>query len=134
MSTELVADFIFLLHVLTFIFVVSVPFIGSDTLVLLNLVFMFGILVHWICNNNICILTVVEKAIRGTPDDAQTFFGKLFGGVYTFGKDSRISWWILGFLILLSLYKVIKGNVVPKLINDFKLSYKEIHRSIRQSE
>lgn len=128
------ADFIFVLHVLIFIFVVSVPFIGSDMLVLLNLVFMVGILVHWICNNNICILTVIEKAVRGTPDDTQTFFGKLFGGVYSFGKDSRISWWILSFLILLSLYKVIKGKVVQKLIDDFNYSYKEISRRIRQQE
>lgn len=133
MSTFL-ADFIFVLHVLIFMFVVTVPFIGSDMLLLLNLVFMIGIIVHWICNNNICVLTVIEKAIRGTPDDTQTFFGKLFGGVYSFGKDSKISWWILSFLILLSLYKVIKGNVVPKLIDEFKYSYKEIYRSIRQSE
>lgn len=127
----MLADLIFFLHIFIFLFVVSVPFVGSDILVLLNLVFMIGILVHWICNNNICILTVIEKALRGTPDDTQTFFGKLFGGVYSFGRDSKISWWILSFLILLSLYKVVKGKVVQKLIDEFKYSYKEIHRSIR---
>lgn len=128
---ELIANLIFMLHVLIFLFVVTVPFIGSDMLVLLNLVFMLGILVHWICNNNICVLTVIEKHIRGTPDDTQTFFGKLFGGVYTFGKDSKISWWILSFLILLSLYKVIKGKVIQKLINAIKHDYQTIHRRIR---
>lgn len=124
---ELLANIIFILHVLIFLFVITVPFIGSDIFVLLNLVFMIGILVHWICNNNICVLTVIEKTIRGTPHDDQTFFGKLFDGVYTFGKDSRISWWILCFLILFSLYKVIKGKVIQKFINELRDSYKAIH-------
>jgi hypothetical protein len=131
---EFIANLIFILHVLIFLFVVTVPFIGPDMLVLMNLVFMLGILVHWICNNNICVLTVIEKSIRGTPHDDQTFFGKLFGGVYTFGKDSRISWWILCFLILFSLYKVIKGKVIQRFIDAVKYDYKAIHRRIRHQE
>lgn len=123
---NIVADIIFILHILIFLFVLFVPFIGSDYLVLLNLVFMIGILIHWICNNNICVLTVIEKSIRGTPHDTQTFFGKLFGGVYTIGKDSKISWWVLSFLILLSLYKVIKGNVLQNIIYEFRNGYKKI--------
>lgn len=124
------ANLIYILHVLIFIFVVTTPFFGSDILVLMNLVFMIGILVHWICNNNICVLTVVEKFLRGTPDDTQTFFGKLFGGVYTFGKDSKISWWILSFLIILSLYKVIKNKTIQYFINELRDGYKTIHRRI----
>lgn len=124
------ADLIFFIHILIFLFVVCVPFVGSDILVLMNLVFMIGILVHWICNNNICVLTVIEKAIRGIPNDTETFFGRIFGGVYGFGKDSKITWWVLCFLILLSIYKVVKNKAIQNIIHEFRDSYTAFHKRI----
>lgn len=116
MINNIVANILFILHIFIFLFVVVTPFTNYDILILLNMVFMMGIFLHWIVNNNICALTVLEKKLRGKENDEETFFGKLFGHVYTFGKDEKISWVILIGLILFSLLKVIKRNTIPVLI------------------
>lgn len=116
MINNIVANILFILHVFIFLFVVVTPFTNYDILILLNMVFMMGIFLHWIVNNNICALTVLEKKLRGKENDEETFFGKLFGSVYTFGKDEKISWIILIGLILFSLIKVIKRNTIPIII------------------
>ena len=123
-NNSLIADILFLIHIAIFLFVVITPFTEYPILVLLNLVFMLGILAHWIANNNMCVLTLLEKKMRGTEDDHETFFGKLFGKVYTFGKDERLSWVILLILILFSLIKVIKNNTVNDLIECLRQSHK----------
>ena len=78
---EALADFIFGLHVLLFLFVVLTPFIGSPDLILIDLMLMVSVYFHWILRDNTCVLTVIEKTLRGTPDDKQTFFGQLFGQI-----------------------------------------------------
>lgn len=98
-----VADLIFLLHILIFLFVVLVPFIGSPLLVLLNLIFMIGILFHWVLGSDVCALTVLESYIRGQPM-TETFFGRLFGPMYRI--DFKTSKLILMCLIIFSILKL----------------------------
>jgi len=102
---EALADFIFGLHVLLFLFVVGAPFFASPDWILIDLMLMVSIYFHWILRDNTCALTVLEKFIRGTPDDKETFFGRLFGEAYTFGRDSKISWAVIMFLILIAAYR-----------------------------
>ena len=102
---EALADFIFGLHVLLFLFVVITPFIGSPDLILIDLMLMVSVYFHWILRDNTCVLTVIEKTLRGTPDDKQTFFGQLFGQMYTFGRDSKVTWAAIMVLILVASYR-----------------------------
>lgn len=111
----LLADIVYLLHIFILLFVTIVPFTNYDTLILMNLVFMFGILFHWIINDNTCAFTMLEMKLRGLDSD-ETFFGKLFGKLYTFGKDERITWLILVFLIILSTVKSLKNNTLQRVI------------------
>lgn len=124
MINNRLADFLLFLHIIIFLFVTVTPFTNYDILILLNTVFMLGIFFHWIVNNNICVLTVIEKKLRGKEQDDQTFFGKLFGHVYTFGKNEKISWVILIGLILFSILKLIKNNTVGELIECLRQSHK----------
>ncbi len=113
-----VGNFIFLLHLAMFLFCVIVPFFGSDELVLMNLVFMIGVLFHWMLNNNTCALTEFEKWITGNCDDTSTFFGRLFGDFYTkTEKYGHVSWVVILILIAISLRKVVKNKTLQKIIH-----------------
>jgi hypothetical protein len=102
---EALADFIFGLHVLLFLFVIGAPFFASPDWILIDLMLMVSVYFHWILRDNTCALTVLEKVIRGTPDDKETFFGRLFGEAYTFGRDSKISWAVIMVLIIVATYR-----------------------------
>jgi hypothetical protein len=100
------ADVISFVHSLISAFVIIVPFLGDIYLVGFNFFFMLLIGFHWIVNNNICALTVIEKIIRQKFDDSETFFGSVFGKVYSIGNDSYVYWAVLIVLILLSMKKI----------------------------
>lgn len=102
---DLVADFIFGLHVLIFMAVVAIPFIGNQKWILIDLMFMWSVYLHWLLNDNTCALTVAEKMIRGTPDDESTFFGRLFGKAYDFGKDNKMSWFFIVLLMMIATFR-----------------------------
>lgn len=102
----LLGEIVSFIHGWIFSFVTIVPFIGEFDLVFLNLVFMFGIMIHWYLNNNICALTLLEKIIRGTQDDDQTFFGQIFGKVYSIGKDSHLYWIGISILVTVSIVRL----------------------------
>lgn len=100
------ADIISFIHAWVLSFVCLVPFIGDMYFVLMNLVFMFGIMVHWYFNSNVCALTILEKIIRGVSDDTQTFFGQIFGKIYSVSNDSPIYWYGIILLVFVSLIKI----------------------------
>lgn len=102
---ENLANFIFGLHVLILVSVVVTPFIGTPKWILIDLMFMWSVYLHWLLNDNTCALTVLEKTIRGTPDDESTFFGRLFGKAYEFGRDNKFSWGIIVFLMMIATYR-----------------------------
>ena len=110
--SEFLATLVAIAHGIATLFVGLVPFVGSLDLVLINIAFMFGIMAHWYLNSNVCALTLLEKFLRREPDDEKTFFGSVFGGIYSLHKDSPVYWigiWFLvavSFLRLLTLIKV----------------------------
>jgi len=113
-------NIIFILHLILFGLSVTIPFIGSDKLLLLNTVFLIGVLLHWMMNNNACFLTQVENWMTGRPSH-ETFFGRLFGDFYTnTEKCGHVSWLILIALIVYSVHKLIKRNVIQQFINDVR--------------
>ena len=103
---NILSDIISFIHGWILSFVVLIPFIGEQHLVFVNVFFMFGIMLHWYLNNNICALTVMEKLLRGKTDDEETFFGQIFGKVYSVGKDSFMYWIVIIILILISIIKI----------------------------
>jgi hypothetical protein len=61
---ELILKIITVLHALLVLFVIAIPFTGYTPLLLLHVVVVPFIIAHWLCNNNTCILTVIEKNLR----------------------------------------------------------------------
>lgn len=103
---NVIADLVSFIHWWMLCFVCLVPFIGDMYFIVVNLVFMFGIMFHWFLNSNVCALTILEKTLRGVADDGQTFFGKIFGKVYSVANDSPIYWYGIVFLVIVSLIKI----------------------------
>lgn len=91
---EILLKIITLSHILLVLFVVLTPFIGSNYFLLLHAIFVPFMMIHWICNDNTCILTVIEKKIRKSihgdkykQDDCITC--KLIEPVYDFRKNYK---------------------------------------------
>ena len=40
------------------------------------------IMIHWLTNQTVCALTIMEKALRGTNLDEETFFGQVVNPIY----------------------------------------------------
>jgi len=54
------------LHTILVLFIVVIPFIGKNYLLFLHAITGITILIHWIFNNNICSLTLIEYKLRET--------------------------------------------------------------------
>lgn len=103
---SVLSDLVLFVHSFISVFVMFVPFFADIQLVSLNLLFLLFTALHWILNNNICALTVLEKLIRRKYQDEETFFGSVFGKVYSLGNDSKIYWYVLIFLVFFSIQKI----------------------------
>ena len=111
-------------HILIVCFVVFAPFSNSNFILLMHLIIVPFIIVHWLTNNNVCSLTIMEKKIRtklyGPLDNKNDCFTcKIIEPVYDFKKNyknqSRAIYGITTVLILISLVKVFNkykcGNI-----------------------
>ena len=84
---------IFILHILFFLFVVSVPFTNSNYLSLLHIIIVPFVIFHWFLEDHTCSIVFVEnklnKYIFNTCDDYKGFFAKLIEPVYDFKLDNK---------------------------------------------
>lgn len=108
------ANIIFIIHLLTVVFVALTPFVGTQDAMFLNFIFMSGILVHWIGSDSTCCLTVLEQYLRGETDPEQTFMGKIMGPVYTFGNEKFVTQFGLFLLMMVTLYRL-DGSTLSKI-------------------
>jgi hypothetical protein len=98
---------IWILHAVFLAFVVLAPLTGSETLLLFHAIAIPLLWVHWLANDDGCILTVLEASARGV-DAGETFMQRLVGPVYKLeGEHARALAWIgSGALWALSVYKL----------------------------
>lgn len=114
--------FIFLIHIGVVLFILFMPYVNNVCLLFLYVVISSGILVHWIGNNDICILTEIEKKLNKTisaKEQDKYFLEQIISPIYTFPhmheKLHYISYVILIFGLSLSLSKLIYRMQTEKL-------------------
>ena len=76
---------------------------------------------HWATNQTVCALTEMEKLLRGTRDDNQTFFGKVVGPVYSFKSqdvEDATVWMIMISLWMITVIRL-HNNGFGKLARVF---------------
>jgi len=85
---------IMLIHILYILFVFLAPFVDSNYLLLLHVTMLPFMMLHWICNNNVCFLTMVEKKIRkiiyGKLDEKDCITCRIFNPIYDFNKNNKL--------------------------------------------
>lgn len=109
-----------LLHFIFVLFVLLVPLTNSNYLLFLHSIFIPFLILHWICNDNTCVLTIIERKLRKdiykedyVEEDCLTC--QLIEPVYDFKKNYQgftniiyaitISLWVISAIKLYSKYK-----------------------------
>lgn len=117
MFDTFVANLIYIIHFAVLGFVVLAPFSSNQKILTIEMALLLTIMFHWITNNQVCCLTEFEKILRDETDDGNTFFGRIMGPVYSFGKDSQVTQILLFILIMVTLYRVkpLEGLEIKKL-------------------
>ena len=129
---DLILKIVSLLHILFVIFVIVAPFSGSNYFLMLHSVFIPFIIIHWICNDNTCVLTIVERYLKrkvyGKIDEDECITCKLIEPVYDFKKNySQFSTIIYTVTILLwlvtmsSLTYKYKSGQITSYVDLFKI-------------
>jgi len=80
------------IHILLMLFILLVPFFGSNYLLTMHFIIVPFIILHWVVNNNTCALTIMEHKIRETMtgtvcdvNDCITY--RIISPVYDFNKN-----------------------------------------------
>ena len=122
---EILLKIITLLHVLFVLFVILAPLFDSNYFLFLHSIFIPFIMLHWICNDNTCALTLIERKLRKDilkqTDDEDCITCRLIEPVYDFKNNYKrfsniiyaitIGLWIIATSKLICKYKfgLIKG-------------------------
>lgn len=119
-----------LAHFVLLVFILVTPFINIPYLSMLHILVIPSILLHWILNNNICSLTVMEKFIRNKISKGKEeiknedcFTCRLIGDVYDFKKNhSQYTLFLYSTMLALWIINVCKvcNNVKINLDYFFK--------------
>lgn len=116
---KILADIIMVCHILFILFVIFTPFWGNNYMLLMHAIIVPFIMLHWVMNDNTCILTVVEKALRAKAgqgvDPNDCFTCRLIEPIYDFKKNyDNFS------MFLYIITTVLWGLSAYKLYNKFK--------------
>lgn len=97
-----------ILHLAFAAFMLLAPFSNSKLLIVLHAIITPFILFHWICNDDTCFLTLVERYLRGIDDTETSFFHSIVSPIYKLPDIvvGRTVWIVTVLLGLLSWYRV----------------------------
>ena len=102
-----------IIHILLVLFVVIVPFLNDNFLLLIHIMIVPFILLHWLMNDNNCSLTLIEKSLRKKlygSYDLTCFTCQLIEPVYDFNKNfdkmTIVLYTLTIILIMISVYKM----------------------------
>lgn len=105
----MLADLVKLIHIVFVLFVVLVPFTSNEFLLTLHFIIVPFVMLHWLTNQSVCAFTELEKILRGTTEDSETFIGQIVGPIYKFqspGQENMFVWFVTIVLWLVTLFKL----------------------------
>ena len=111
---SLLANAIWMFHLLVVAFVVVAPLTQVPALHILHITFSLSLLVHWYCNSNVCSLSMIESKLRGL-DYTESFTHRIVAPIYDISKTtwSKLCYTVTIILLCISIYKLIRS---PKWI------------------
>lgn len=128
MLNNFLLNIIWFCHLIVVCFVVGIPFFGSYYFLLMHAILVPFIMLHWLVNDNTCVLSLIELEIRkrmGEKIDKQDCFTcQLVNPIYDFTANfeewSAMIYILTTILWLISVCKLYHGfkNGEIKSIND----------------
>ncbi|ARF09548.1 hypothetical protein Indivirus_1_171 [Indivirus ILV1] len=123
---DILLKLITFLHTLFVIFVVITPFTNMNYFLMLHAIFLPFVMLHWICNDNTCVLTLIERNLRkkiyGKVDEEDCITCRLIEPVYDFRKNYA-TFSIIIYAITIGLWFISLGKLGYKYhtgnISDF---------------
>lgn len=128
-KNSLMANIVRVLHLILVVLIIVTPFLNYNRYLLLYLICIPFIILHWLTNNDICVLTLLEKKLRGKNEneDKEYFTEQLISPVFTFANDHKqfslftygtvIILWSIAFSKLLFVFKTNEIKNVFDAIN-----------------
>lgn len=114
----MIADLIWLFHMVFMIITVSIPFTSNKLYRELFIGLFPFILWHWITNDDNCVLTQIEMKCRECEKN-ESFFYKLISPIYVI-ENNTIGIIIKSIYILLFYIVLYKNGYITNLINALK--------------
>ena len=112
-----------LLHLIFLCFVIFAPFTNIPDILLMHSIVVPFMVLHWLLNNNTCVLTLVERQMRkhmlNEEDDNNCFTCQLIEPVYDLTKNNNkntIIYLCTLILFFISAYKVFYLHQAGKII------------------
>ena len=114
---DILLKIITFIHVMLVIFMTVTPFTNSNYFLLLHAIFVPFLILHWLCNDNTCVLTIIERKLRkeiyGKVDEDECITCKLIEPIYDFRKNYK-TFTILIYAITISLFLISSGKLYYK--------------------
>ena len=118
-------NIITVLHVLFIIFVVIIPFTNSNYFLTLHAILIPFLMLHWITQDNTCVLTLIEKYVRYKINDnteenleedleENCFTCKLIEPVYSVTQGKRMGWSMFLYTLSILLWLISAGKLTCK--------------------
>lgn len=109
-------NIIMLCHIIVICFVVLVPFLGNSYFLLMHAILVPFIILHWILNDDTCVLSTLETKIREKMnggikvDRNECFTCQLIDPIYKFNFDNN-TYSTLIYVITIALWLVSVGKL-----------------------
>lgn len=102
-------------------FVVFAPFLYYAPVTIIHIMFCILLMLHWITNQNICFLTVLEAKFKNKPLD-QTLIHEILEPIYKIQENSLniLIWTFTISITLYSIYTLYKNENFQKSITKTK--------------
>ncbi len=107
-----------LIHIALTVFVLVVPFVtGNVMLLALHTVTCTSLLLHWYTNSDICSMSILEAMLRGVPY-TETWIHGIVRSVYSgpSGEYSKGVWAVTICLGAVSALKILKSDKIPRFL------------------
>ena len=111
------ANIIYLFHIIIILFIILAPLINNPLILILHITFSLCLFIHWICNSDICFLTLLECQLRGVSQN-NSFIYQFINPIYNISsyKYTTMIWIITLIMFFISIYKLYYSKNIRNII------------------
>ncbi len=119
---SVLANVVSIIHSIFILFIVLAPFTSVPAIWYIHIMITASMITHWIVNDSLCSLTILESYLRGMKHE-ETFFHSLISPFYDISENklNTIIWVLTFSLFVISFYKLF-SHIKQKLDKDGKIN------------